>query len=101
MKQSGYAKAWNAGYLAGLRAGRNFMRQLMYDLSCLALNKTEGMGYDRLNRYGAELTRLHDEFAGIFNGDTKDQEYSKSVLDRSLEQIAGEKFIPWEERYDG
>lgn len=100
MKQSGMLKRESAAYLRGLRDGRHFMRQLMFDLSCLALNKTENMGYDRLNRYGAELTRLHDEFAVIFNGDTKDQEYSKSVLDRSLEQIAGDKFIPWGERYD-
>ena len=99
MKQSGLAKAYDAGYMEGLRAGRKFMRQLMFDLACIALNETEGMGFDRLNRFAEEFTRLHDEFAVIFNGDTKDQEYSRSVLDRRLQQIAGDKFIPWEERY--
>lgn len=87
-------------YMSGLRDGRRFMRQLMFDLSCVALNETEGMGYDRLNRFADKLMELHDEYAVIFNGDTKDQEYSRSVLDRRLQQIAGDKFIPWEERYE-
>ena len=99
MKQSGLAKREGAAYLRGLRDGRRFMRQLMYDLSCVALNETEGMGYDRLNRFGEALTKLYDEFAVIFNSDSRDQEYTKSVLDRRLKQIAGDKFIPWEDRY--
>jgi len=44
MKQSGLAKAYDAGYMEGLRVGRKFMRQLMFDLACIALNETEGMG---------------------------------------------------------
>ena len=99
MKPSGLIQRENAAYMRGLRDGKNFMRQLMFDLSCIALNETEGMGYDRISRFADKLIALHDEYAVIFNSDSKDQEYSKSVLDRRLQQIAGEKFIPWEERY--
>lgn len=101
MKPSGMIQRENRAYLKGMADGKNFMRQLMFDLSCIALNETEGFGYDRISRFADKLIALHDEYAIIFNGDTKDQEYSKSVLDRRLQQIAGERFIPWEERYDG
>lgn len=100
MKQSGLLKRESDAYSHGLHAGYRFMRQLMYDLSCIALNETEGLGYERLNRYGEKLTELHDQFASIFNTDSNDREYSREVLDRRLRQIAGdEHFIPWEERY--
>lgn len=99
MKPSGLIQRENRAYLAGLRDGKNFMRQLMFDLSCIALNETEGFGVERINRFCDKLIQLHDEYAVIFNSDSKDQEYSRSVLDRKLQQIAGDKFIPWEERY--
>lgn len=99
MKQSGLMKREAAAYLRGLKEGKHFMRQLMFDLSCIALNETEGFGVERINRFCDKLIALHDEYATIFNADSKDQEYSRSVLDRKLQQIAGDKFIPWEERY--
>ena len=98
MKQSGLMARENAAYLRGIRDGHRFMRQLMFDLSCIALNE-QGFGTERINRFCDKLLELHDEYAVIFNGDTKDQEYSRTVLDRKLQQIAGENFIPWEERY--
>ena len=99
MKQSGLMKREAASYMRGIRDGHRFMRQLMFDLSCIALNETEGFGTERINRFCDKLIALHDEYAVIFNGDSKDQEYSRDVLDRKLRQIAGDKFIPWEERY--
>ena len=99
MKQSGLAKRENKAYLAGLRAGIRFMRQLMADLLVIVLHDQFRFSRSQIIKALDALTALHDEFAVIFNGDTKDQEYSRSVLDRRLQQIAGDKFIPWEERY--
>jgi len=100
VKRSGLLAREEAAYRRGLRDGHRFMRQLMYDLMCIALNETEGFGFERLSRLCDKLATLHDEYAVIFNSDSKDQEYSRAVLDRKLRQIAGdEHFIPWEERY--
>ena len=99
MKPSGLIQRENRAYLKGMADGRRFMRQLMFDLSCIALNETESFGVERINRFCDKLIALHDEYAVIFNSDSKDQEYSRAVLDKKLKQIAGDKFIPWEERY--
>ena len=88
-----------AAYNRGLADGRHFMRQMMFDLTCIALNDVYGFGPERIMRYYHRLIELNNEFANIYNGDTKDLEYSKRVLDRRLKQIAGEHFVPWEERY--
>ena len=99
MKQSGLARREGAAYLRGIRDGYRFMRQLMADFACIVLHDEFKFSRSQINRYYDALTALHDEYAVIFNGDTKDQEYSKAVLDRKLQQIAGDMFIPWEERY--
>jgi len=99
MKQSGLVKRENAAYLKGIRDGHRFMRQLMADFACIVLHDSFKFSRSQINRFYDEMTALHDEYAVVFNGDTRDQEYSKEVLDRRLRKIAGDMFIPWEERY--
>ena len=100
MKQSGLAKRENKAYLAGLRAGCRFMRQLMADLLVIVLHDHFKFSRNQIIKALDALSALHDEFAVVFNGDTKDQEYSREVLDRRLRKIAGDMFVPWEERYE-
>lgn len=98
MKQSGLLRREIDAYNKGLRDGYRFMRQLMCDFFCIVLNK-HGYGYARINAMLDELMEMHDEFADIYNNDSRDQEYSHAALDRTLQQIAGEHFVPWNERY--
>ena len=83
-----------------IRAGIRFMRQLMADLLVIVLHDQFRFSRSQIIKALDALPALHDEFAVVFNGDTRDQEYSREVLDRRLRKIAGDMFIPWEERYE-
>lgn len=83
---------------AALEAHR-FTRQLMCDLSFIALNRCFGFGPKRLTEFANALRDLFDEYADLWNGDTYDTEYSRAALDAKLKQIFGPDFHPWEHRY--
>lgn len=76
-----------------------FTRQLITDMSVIALNNAFGFGAERLKKYTDEMLRVYEQYADIWNADTKDTEYSRAALDAKLKQICGEYFLPWEERY--
>ena len=78
-----------------------FTRQMMIDVTMIALNKEFGFGADRLKRFVKTLLGIYGEYADIWNNDTPDTEYAKAKLDEKLKQICGEFFEPWEERYGG
>ena len=50
-------------------------------------------------RFVEAMNVIYSEYADIWNGDTKDVEYSKSSMDRALRQIFGDYFEPLEVRY--
>lgn len=76
-----------------------FTRQMMVDLSYIALNKAFGFGADRLKKYADTLLDVYTEYADMWNGDTADTEYSRAALDKRLQQIFGPDFHAWEIRY--
>ena len=78
---------------------QHFTRQFCYDCMSVALNREFGFGADRLSRFMSALDAAYSEFAGIWNEDTKDVEYSKATMDAALKQIYGDKFQPREVRY--
>jgi len=76
-----------------------FTRQLMVDVSCIALNKEFGFGADRLKRFAEAMLGIYEEYADLWNSDTPDTEYSRAALDAKLKQIFGDDVQTWEERY--
>ena len=96
---SAYIKALQSAFNSGTEEGERFGMQLMADLVTLALNQEFGFGPERLMRFCKAISKKYGDFADLWNGDTKDVEYSKAVLDRALKQICGKYFIPWDERY--
>ncbi len=81
------------------RAAVRWSEQNMMDLASVVLNEQFGFGADRLETFNHAMEDLHDEYANLWNSDTDDVEYSKAVLDRRLQKIYREKFVPWKERY--
>ena len=80
-------------------ATQHFTRQLCMDQAAIILNRDFGFGAERLMRFNQAMIELYGEYAGIWNEDTKDVEYSKATMDAALKQIYGDKFQPWEVRY--
>lgn len=73
--------------------------QLALDICQVVLNREFKFGRERIKRFVKAVSEDFGAFGGIWNNDTKDTEYARSVLDRKLEEICGDDFIPWEKRY--
>jgi len=99
MRKSGYLQRLEQAKEKELLNTLRFTRQLITDVSLVALNSAFGFGADRLKKFTDEMLRVYEEYADIWNADSKDTEYSRELLDRKLAQICGEYFVPWEERY--
>lgn len=79
-----------------------FTVQQCVDMMMIAANEEYGLGPERLNRLEKTFYSVFKEYAEMTIEDAKDDkaiEYTKSKLDRKLEQICGEYFKPWEVRY--
>lgn len=79
-----------------------FTVQQCVDMMMIAANEEYGLGPERLNRLEETFYSVFNDYAEMTIEDAKDDkaiEYTKSKLDRKLEQICGEYFKPWEERY--
>lgn len=99
-KQSGYLRAIDKAREQGFMTGQHFTRQLCMDVSAIVLNRLFGFGAERIKRFNDAMVEQYGNYADIWNGDTKDVEYSKAAMDRALEQIFGDQFMPWNERYN-
>lgn len=99
----------NSGFMKVIEAIRrqdrldyqDFFTQLTADCALIALNRAFGFGPDRLMRFCEELHSSRDEVIDIWNEDCKDRQYAMDKLDEALQQICGDNFIPWKERYNG
>lgn len=99
MKKSGYVKKLQQQRSEDSYQNFIMARQLMIDLLTIVLNREFGFGKVRLRRMWDAFATMHNEFVTVWNADSKDIEYTKEVLDRELQKICGEHFIPWKERY--
>lgn len=78
---------------------RHVSMQLMADAAMIAAHKVFGAGQKRCTEFHWELCKTYEEMAKICAEDTKDMEYTKSVVDRKLKEIFGDSVQPWDERY--
>lgn len=69
----------------------------------MAANDLFGMGPGRCEAFGQRIIKYRDEIAKLINSDYEDDQelvYAREKIDRRLRQICGNKFEPWEVRYD-
>ena len=86
-------------YARGFLVSGRFHRQLMTDLAILVLAQDYGFDPGKLYDFVKKLSQLHDEYADIWNRDSKDTEYSRAKLDNALKAVCGDLFVPWDMRY--
>ena len=98
-KKSGYLDRIEQARREAFFTTQHFTRQLVMDQAAIVLNREFGFGADRLKRFTEAMSDIYSDYADIWNGDTKDVEYSKAAMDRALQQIFGSYFEPWEIRY--
>ena len=79
---------------------RHVSQQMVADAAVIAANKVFGAGKKRCVEFMVELSGTLDEIHDMIYGDTADIEYSKSVIDRKLQEILKEYFEPWDKRYE-
>lgn len=85
-----------------MRAQREFTIQQCSDMMLIALNEAFGFGADRLKKMEEIYLAVFSEYVRMAIADGKDDpdiEYTRAKLDAKLQQIMGEYFRPWEDRY--
>ena len=98
-KKSGYLDRIEQARREAFFTTQRFTKQLILDQAAIVLNREFGFGADRLKRFAEAMNAIYSDYSDIWNGDTKDVEYSKSAMDRALQQIFGRYFEPWEIRF--
>ena len=99
-KKSGFAMQMQIAQAAKVQEARLFTLQQCKDLAMIAAAKMFGMGPKRANQFSQIYDDVFTEYATMVVEDTKDIEYSKEKIDRELERICGENFMPFDERYE-
>ena len=100
-KQSGMMKMVDKVVAQRKAEIRAHSRLFMLDMVTLALGRM-GHGEKFFQKFDLMLTDVCDEYAKDIISDSKDDEelaYSKSLLDRELQQYVGKLFVPYDERY--
>lgn len=82
----------------------SWSHQMCYDALTLVLNDKEVMGKDvfgkqRLNKLCVALNEKITEILPGMSGATS-ASHVRYQVDRELQKICGEDFVPWEERYE-
>lgn len=100
-KQSGMMKMVDKIVAQREEEIRAHSRLFMLDMVTLALGRM-GHGEKFFRNFDLMLTDVCNEYSKDIIRDSKDDEelaYSKSLLDRELQQYVGKLFVPYDERY--
>lgn len=108
MKQSGmmriveaYKEEMRKKFEDRLNRSFKFCEQWYTDQALIAAAETLTDDPDKLREFCTALEKNRNGFVNeIWNKDTKDVEYSMSVLDRRLQEVCGKYFTPYEKRYE-
>ena len=73
--------------------------QMAKDAAMIAANEALQMGPGRAEAFSNAFDLALVEIAKLTVGDTPDMEYTTAKVDQRLEAICGDKFQPWDERY--
>lgn len=95
--------AAEAKYRAAFLAKIDTLQQMCIDAAFLAAADVFRMGPGRCESFGAAMTEYLHEMAQMILDDAKDDPemaYTREKVDGRLRKICGEKFEPWEARYE-
>lgn len=102
-KQSGFVKRLQQKKVADIKYHRTFTMQWCADAAILAANEVFQRKGKKLVEFHNAFIRYSHEIAEMTMADArgdKSLEYTKTKLDERLQEILGEDFMPWDERYD-
>lgn len=91
-----------AHYAALYHAKIGMTLQLAQDAAMIAANEVLQMGPGRAKEFALAFTEAVNDIGVMMFEDQQDDKefvYTKARVDRRLEEICGENFQPWEERY--
>lgn len=94
---SGGGRRKNAKQNARLDGQLQMHARIALDAASIAANDVFNMGPSRAMAFRDAYEKAYNEILDMIVDD--DAVYAFTVLDRRLEQIAGENFVPWEKRY--
>lgn len=81
---------------------RLFTIQQCEDMALITLNEDFGFGESRAREFLARFRETFKAYAELCIEDAKDDKdlsVTKANIDRKLERIMGDGFLPWEKRY--
>lgn len=82
----------------------DFFTQLFVDCSFMASSDVFQMGPGRCEPFGNAIIGYLNEVANLLHSDAQDDPelvYALTKIDQRLQKICGDKFEPWEVRYEG
>ena len=91
-----------AKHLRDIARQRSFTLQQCCDMMLIAANAAFGFGPDRLSKLQETYEAVFREYAEMAVSDGADDPdivYTRAKVDQKLEQILGDRFVPWEARY--
>lgn len=77
-----------------------FCEQWYIDQALICAERVFNTDPGKLREFCTELEKHRNEFVDLWNKDTKDAEYTMTILDRELEPICGKYFVPFDQRYE-
>lgn len=96
----GFAVAVSDGLKCGHELTIMWSVQLALDVMTGVLNQQLGVGKDRLVKICEEFNKNFPEYVSALDKNNPEADYVRDKIDRQLEQICGEYFVPWRIRYD-
>lgn len=101
-KQSGLLKRDENLRAFWFEEAEKLTNQFMLDVTLIALHRAFGFGPERLQRFIAELAKIHDYFYPVFRvrRDNPECDKLRDEMDRLLKECCGkDDIVPFGERY--
>lgn len=102
-KQSAFLTAVSKEVQRRMARYEHTRMQIAEDAAFMAAHEVLGLGPGRAEAFGVAFVKYVGEITELINTDAKDDkklEYAKSVIDRAIKPIVGEKlFLEFDERY--
>lgn len=101
-KKSGYLMRMQAQRAVELKRRQDFAIQWAADAAILAANEVFQRRGEKLVEFNNSFVRWAHEIARTTLEDARDDkslEYTKAKLDERMQELLGDAFVPWEERY--
>lgn len=101
---SSFAAVVNAEVQRRLAQERKILLQLAKDAADIAASEAFQLGPGRVQAWDEAYREAIDDIVQTTREDGKDDKalwFTKDKLDRRLQKIRGERFVPWPDRYGG